>query len=119
MYSAKQKVIRLLHFDFPAKLGGQKVCLMHGALFKGDLIKFCEIFTKITLELPPNSQMPLLKCKKLVINTTKCHLCLFRHKIYCKMVSNSEILKILWELAFRWAKFCEIVSHTVRYSMYA
>ena len=26
------KVIRLLHFDFPAKLGGQNVCLMHGAL---------------------------------------------------------------------------------------
>ena len=24
--------------------------------FKGDLIKFCEIFTKITLELPPNNQ---------------------------------------------------------------
>ena len=23
------KVIRLLHFEFPAKLGGQKVCLMH------------------------------------------------------------------------------------------
>ena len=30
-YSAKHlllKVILLLHFDFPAKLGGQKVCLM-------------------------------------------------------------------------------------------
>ena len=26
------KVIRLLHFDFPAKLGGQNVCLMHEAL---------------------------------------------------------------------------------------
>ena len=25
------KVIRLLHFDFPAKLGGRKVCLMHWA----------------------------------------------------------------------------------------
>ena len=24
--------------------------------FKGDLIKFCEIFTKITLELPQNNQ---------------------------------------------------------------
>ena len=27
------KAIRLLHFDFPAKLGGQKVCLMHEALY--------------------------------------------------------------------------------------
>ena len=38
--------------------------------FKGDLIKFCEIFKKIALELPQNSQKPLFKCKKLVINTT-------------------------------------------------
>ena len=28
------KVIRLLHFDFPAKLGGQKFCLTHGAICK-------------------------------------------------------------------------------------
>ena len=27
-------------------------------------------------------------------------------------------LKILWELASRWAKFCEILSHSVRYCMY-
>ena len=27
--------------------------------FKGDLIKFCEIFTKITLELPQNNQKAL------------------------------------------------------------
>ena len=50
-------------------------------VFKGDLIIFCDIFTKITLELPQNSQKPLFKCKKLVINTTKCDLCLFLHKI--------------------------------------
>ena len=31
-------------------------------MFKGDLIKFCEIFTKITLELPQSSQKPLFKC---------------------------------------------------------
>ena len=41
-------------------------------ILKGYLITFCEIFTKITLELPQNSQKPLLKCKKPVINTTKC-----------------------------------------------
>ena len=52
----------------------------------GDLIKCCEIFTKITLELPQNSQKPLFKCKKLVINTTKCDLCVFLHKMCCKMV---------------------------------
>ena len=27
--------------------------------------------------------------------------------------------KILWESAFRSAKFCEILSHSVRYGMYA
>ena len=26
------KIILLLHFDFPSKLGGQKVCLTHAAL---------------------------------------------------------------------------------------
>ena len=55
-------------------------------IFKGDLIKFCEIFTKITSELPQNSQKLLFKCKKLVINTTKCDLCLFLYKIFYKMV---------------------------------
>ena len=49
-------------------------------------MKFCEIFTKITLELPKNSHEPLFKCKKLVISTTKCDLCLFLHKICCKMI---------------------------------
>ena len=60
----------------------------------GDLKKSCEILTKITLELPQNSQKPLFKCKKLVINTTKCDLCLFLHKMCC-------ILKMV-------SKFCEI-----------
>ena len=55
-------------------------------IFMGDFIKFCEIFTKITLELCQNSQKPLFKCKKLVINTTKCDLCLFLHKMCCKLV---------------------------------
>ena len=48
-------------------------------------MKFCEIFTKITLELPQNSQN-VFKCKKLVINTTKCDLCLFLQKMCHKMV---------------------------------
>ena len=55
-------------------------------IFKGDLIKFCEISTKITLELPKNSEKPLSKCKKLVINTSKYDLCLCLHKMCCKTV---------------------------------
>ena len=53
-------------------------------IFKWDLIKFCEIFTKITLKFPQSSQKLLFICKKLVIKTTKCDLCLFLYKI-CKM----------------------------------
>ena len=55
-------------------------------IFKWDLIKFCEIFTKITLKLPQNSQKPLLQCMMFVINTTKCDVCLFLHKMCCKIV---------------------------------
>ena len=58
-------------------------------IFKWDVIK---ILTKITLKLPQSSQRPLFICKKLMIKTTKCDLCLFLHKMCCKMV---------W-------KFCEI-----------
>ena len=29
-----------------------------------------------------------------------------------------EIWEILWKLASTWAKFCEILSHSVRYGMY-
>ena len=73
-------------------------------IFKGDLIKFCENFANFNLDLPQNSQSPLFKCKKLVINTTKCDLCLFLHKMCCKMVWKfCEIWKILWELTSRWA----------------
>ena len=31
------EVIQLLHFNLPAKLGRQKVCLMHGTLSSPDL----------------------------------------------------------------------------------
>ena len=56
-------------------------------IFMGDSMKFCGIFTENTLKLPRNSQRSLFKCKKLVTNTTKCVLCLFLHKMCCKMVS--------------------------------
>ena len=49
-------------------------------------MKFCEIFTKVTSELSQNSQKQLFKYKKLVINSTKCDLCLFLHKMCGKMV---------------------------------
>ena len=54
-----------------------------GQIFKGDLIKFCEISIKLSFELPQNSKKPLylIKCKKLVINTVKCDLCIFLHKM--------------------------------------
>ena len=53
---------------------------------------------------------------KRVINTTKCDVCLFLHKMCCKMVWKfCEIWKFLWELTSRWAKFCEILSHSVRF----
>ena len=71
-----------------------EICEMR-QIFKWDLIKFCEIFTKITLKLPHSSQKPLFICtwcKKLVKKTTKFDLYLFPHKMCCKMV---------W-------KFCEI-----------
>ena len=32
-------------------------------IFKGDLIKFCEILTKITLKLYKNSLKPIFKCQ--------------------------------------------------------
>ena len=56
---------------------------------------------------------------KLVTNATKCDVCLFFHKMCSKMVWKfCDIWKILWELASRWAKFCEISSHSVIYGMY-
>ena len=46
----------------------------------------CSGELKITLKLPSNSQKPLFKYKKLVINTRKYDLCFFLHKKSCKMV---------------------------------
>ena len=42
--------------------------------FKEDLIKFCEIFTKITLELPKNNKKAFILCKNVVIKTLMCDL---------------------------------------------
>ena len=53
----------------------------------GDLTKFCEIFLNISLELPQYSLKSFFfHCKKLVKTTTVCDLCLFLHKICCKLV---------------------------------
>ena len=45
-----------------------EICEIWQILIKSDLIKFREIFTKITLKLSQNSQKPLFKCKKFVTN---------------------------------------------------
>ena len=55
-------------------------------IFKEDLMKFCENFTKMSLELSQNSKNPLFKCKKLVINTAMCDFPLFLQQMCCKMV---------------------------------
>ena len=43
----------------------------------------------VTMELSKSSRKSVFVCKKLVINTTKCDLCLFLHKMCCKMVWKS------------------------------
>ena len=39
-------------------------------------------------------------------------------KSVVKWSENSVRLEFLWELPSRWAKFCEVLSHSVRYGMY-
>ena len=43
----------------------------------------------------------------------------FYIKCVFRWSENSVRFEILWESAFRRAKFCEILSHSVRYGMYA
>ena len=81
IYGFKSSLKYLSHRHTCHKLW-TKICEIRKK-FKGDLIKFCESFTKITLELPQNSQKPLFRCKKLIKNTTKCDLCLFLHEMCC------------------------------------
>ena len=42
----------------------------------------------------------------------------FFMKCVVRWSENSMIFERKWELASRWAKFCEILSHSVRYGMY-
>ena len=71
--------------------------------FKGDLTKFCEIFLNITLELPQYSlnSFFFFSCKKVVKTTTVCDLCLFLHKIYCKIVWKFCEIWIFMGIAFQ------------------
>ena len=88
--------------------------------FKWDLIKFCETFTKIAFKLPKGILKSSFSFNKLLTDTIKWDLCLLCHKISDKFIYKfCEIWKFFWELAFRWAKFCEVLSHSVRYGMYA
>ena len=73
-------------------------------MFKGDLIKFCEIFTKIALELPQNSKKPLFKCKKLVINTIKCFYAYFFIKCVVRWSENSVRFENLKGIYFQKAQ---------------
>ena len=52
-----------------------------------------------------------------MINTKKCDVCLFLHVLLDGLKILWD-LKILWEMASRCAKFCEILSQSVRYGMY-
>ena len=104
-YVCRKLIESLQHISVKCRKLWIEICEIR-QIFKGDSIKFCESITKIT-----NSQKPLFKCKKLVINTIKCDLCLFLHKMCCMMVWKlCEIWKILWELASRLVKLCEILS---------
>ena len=53
-------------------------------------------------------------------NRKKCDLCVLLHKMCCKMVWKfSEICKIFWELASRWARCCEIeIWQVCKYLLY-
>ena len=86
--------------------------------FKGDLTKFCEIFLNITLVIPQYSLKYFFSCRKLVKTTKVCNLFYFFIKSVVKWSENSVRFDFLWELLSGWAKFCEILSHSVRYGMY-
>ena len=83
--------------------------------FKRDLTKFRDIF--ITLELSQYSLKSFFPAFRSLWKPESVDLCLFLYKICCG-------LKILWDLIFLWelpsrcAKFCEILSHSVRYGIY-
>ena len=63
-----------------------KICEIRQNI-EGDLTKFCEIFLNITKKLPKFSlKVFFFSCKNLVKTTTVCNLCLFLHKLCCKMV---------------------------------
>ena len=69
-------------------------------IFKGDLIKFC-VFLQKSLWSSPKIVKKSFNCKKHVINTTKCDLCLFLHKMCCKMVWKLWDLKNLMGIGFQ------------------
>ena len=53
-----------------------------------------------------------------MINTRKCELLLFLYKMRFRWSENSVRFENLMGMDFRRAKFCEILSHSVRYVMY-
>ena len=99
MIKASQMQWPIIHAHTCHKLWTE-ICEMR-QIYKWDLIKFCEIFTKITLKLPQNSQKPVLLCMKFVINTTKCDVCLNTTKYDVCLCLHKMCFKMVW-------KFCEI-----------
>ena len=70
-------------------------------IFKWDLIKFCEIFTKITLKRPQSSQKPLFICKKLVIKQQSVIYVYFFIKCDVRWPENSERFDNLMGIGFQ------------------
>ena len=60
----KGVVFELIRFDHTCHKLWTEICEIR-QIFKRDLIKFCEIFIKITLELPKNSQNLYLNVRSL------------------------------------------------------
>ena len=58
-------------------------------IFKGDVIKFCDVFYKNHFGAPQNSQKPLFECKKLVIKTKTCDNVYFIIKCVVRWSENS------------------------------
>ena len=97
--------------------------------FKGDLTKICEIFLNITLELPKYSLKSFLffPCKNLwKLQHYVIYVYFFIKSVVLKWSENSVRFEFFIGIAFQMGQIlwdfilqCEILSHSVRYGMYA
>ena len=124
--SVVPKTFELLRFDWCCVHGyyshtchklWTKICEIRQK-FMGDLTKFCEIFLNITLELPQYNLKSFFMWES-GENPQQCVINIyFFIKSFLKWTENSVRFVFLWEMPSRWAKFCEILSHSVRYGVY-